>query len=257
MRTARLIGHVVRTAAGAVVGGALAALLAVALPGSVLQRASTTVASGALHGSARVKDGDTIVIVGTTVRLEGIDAPESAQSCRTADGGPWPCGHEATRALADLIGADDVACEHRGLDKYGRMLGVCFAGGRDLNAEMVRRGWAWAFVRYSQTYRGLEAAARVARVGIWQGDAQPPWDFRASRAAPPTQPLALTQPLHAGPAAVNGCTIKGNVTAGGLIYHTPSSPWYQKVSMGGATGKRWFCSESEAVAAGWRAAIVR
>ena len=257
MRRARLVGHTVRSVAGVVVGGALASVLTVTLPSAVHEREPAVVAGGVLHGPARVKDGDTIVIAGTTIRLEGIDAPESAQSCRTSDGGSWPCGHEATRALADLIGVADVACSNRGLDKYGRMLGVCSAGSRHLNALMVERGWAWAFVRYSQAYSGLEAVARAARVGIWQGEAQPPWEFRASRAAHPTQPLALTQPLHAGPAAVERCTIKGNVTASGLIYHTPASPWYHQVTMGGATGKRWFCSESEAIAAGWRAANVR
>ena len=256
MRRARLVGHIIRGVAGVVVGGALASVLAVT-PSAVHERASTAVAGGVLHGPARVKDGDTIVIAGTTIRLEGIDAPEVAQSCRTSDGGSWPCGREATRALADLIGVADVACTNGGLDKYGRMLGVCSAGGRNLNALMVERGWAWAFVRYSQAYSGLEAAARAARVGIWQGEAQPPWDFRASRSAHPTQPLALTQPLHAGRTAADGCAIKGNVTASGLIYHTPSSPWYHKVTMSGVTGKRWFCSETEAVAAGWRAANVR
>lgn len=257
MRRARLVGHIVRSFAGAVVGGALAAVLAVTLPSAVHELAPTAVAGSALHGPARVKDGDTIVIAGTTIRLEGIDAPEAAQSCRTSDGGSWPCGRESTRALADLIGADDVACVHRGFDKYSRMLAVCSAGGRNLNALMVQRGWAWAFVRYSQAYSGLEMEARSSRVGIWQGDAQAPWDFRASGSAQANARHAFAQPRQAAPAAVDGCAIKGNVTASGLIYHTPSSPWYHKVSMGGATGKRWFCSETEAVAAGWRAANIR
>ena len=54
-----------------------------------------------------------------------------------------------------------------------------------------------------------------------------------------------------------GCTIKGNVTwTGARIYHLPWSPWYEAVKMDAASlqrkGKRWFCSEAEATAAGWR-----
>ena len=46
--------------------------------------------------------------------------------------------------------------------------------------------------------------------------------------------------------------IKGNVTANGRIYHLPWSPWYNRIRMDGTKGKRWFCSEKEAIAAGWR-----
>jgi hypothetical protein len=55
-------------------------------------------------------------------------------------------------------------------------------------------------------------------------------------------------------AAPNGCAIKGNVTAHGHIYHMPWSPWYGKVRIDPTKGERWFCSESEAKAAGWRPA---
>ena len=53
-------------------------------------------------------------------------------------------------------------------------------------------------------------------------------------------------------AAPNGCAIKGNVTAHGRIYHMPWSPWYEQVKIEARKGKRWFCSEAEALAAGWR-----
>jgi hypothetical protein len=54
-------------------------------------------------------------------------------------------------------------------------------------------------------------------------------------------------------AAVSGdCPIKGNITSSGHIYHMPWSPWYEKVRIDTAKGERWFCSEREALAAGWR-----
>jgi endonuclease YncB( thermonuclease family) len=197
-----------------------------------------------LAGIARVIDGDTIEIAGRHVRLEGIDAPEIAQTCGRWLIGTWPCGKAAGDALEKLIGGATVSCGSHGLDKYGRTLGVCFVAGRDINAEMVREGYAWAFIRYSTSYVQEEAEARALRVGIWQGEAEPAWEFRAHRWAGAEQ------------AAPNGCAIKGNVTAHGRIYHMPWSPWYGKIRIDEAKGKRWFCTEAEALAAGWRPVAV-
>jgi endonuclease YncB( thermonuclease family) len=207
------------------------------------------IARGAmLVGIPRVIDGDTIDIEGTRVRLEGIDAPETGQTCNDRHGRPWDCGNAATKVLRDLIGHNEVQCRHAGLDKYGRMLGTCYVGQVDINAEMVHSGYAWAYVKYSTAYVQQEAAARAAMFGIWQGTAMAAWDYRAQKWAVVAQQ------------APQGCAIKGNVTPNGLIYHMPWSPWYEKVRMGsGPTpdgGKRWFCSETEAQAAGWRAAYM-
>ena len=194
-------------------------------------------------GQASVVDGDTIDIGGQRIRLEGIDAPEVAHVCQRADGRDWPCGRVALKALKVLIGNNEVVCDSDGKDKYGRVLAICFADGRDLNASMVTAGLAWAFVRYSQTYAGEEAKARQALVGVWEGIAQAPWDFRQSgwKAAETTAP--------------KGCAIKGNVSSKGHIYHMPWSPWYDRVTIEARRGEHWFCSENEAKAAGWRPAI--
>jgi hypothetical protein len=141
-----------------------------------------------------------------------------------------------------LIGADGVTCHDRGRDKYGRILGQCYAGSLEINAEMVRHGYAWAFIKYSRTYLEMESEARALRAGIWQGDATPAWDYRAGKWA------------AAAPAAPNGCAIKGNITRNGQIYHMPWSPFYGRTRIDERRGERWFCSEDEAVAAGWRAA---
>jgi len=198
--------------------------------------------TGDLAGPARVIDGDTIEIAGRHIRLEGIDAPETAQTCGRRLIGTWRCGAAAADALAKLVAQHKVSCESRGTDKYDRMLGICFVDGRDINAEMVREGFAWAFVKYSQTYVQQEAEARVERVGIWQGSAEPAWVYREKRWTGAEQ------------AAPKGCAIKGNVTEHGQIYHMPWSPWYGKVKIDELKGERWFCSEAEAIAAGWRAA---
>jgi len=136
-----------------------------------------TAASPQIAGKAMVIDGDTIEINRIRIRLHGIDAPESSQTC-AVNGEPAPCGRQAARALADKIGARPVRCIRRDTDAYGRAVAVCHADGRDLNAWMVAEGWALAFRRYSTDYVAQEEAARAAKRGVWRGAIEAPWDFR-------------------------------------------------------------------------------
>lgn len=119
----------------------------------------------------------------------------------------------------------------------------CAINGRDLATGIVRAGLAWAYVEYSQDYVALEAEARAAGRGVWQAEAEPPWEYRADR-----WDRAVAD-------APDGCPIKGNISSSGeRIYHTPWSPWYGRTKITESKGKRWFCDEAEAQAAGWRAA---
>jgi endonuclease YncB( thermonuclease family) len=122
-----------------------------------------------------VTDGDTIKVSGERYRLWGIDAPEKRQTCH--DG--WPAGAEATRFLRGLMRSGELECEPRTKDRYGRTVALCRAGGRDLGAEMVRAGLAWAFVKYSSDYVSEEQAARQQRQGIHSHDCEPAWEWRA------------------------------------------------------------------------------
>jgi len=92
-------------------------------------------------GSARIVDGDTIHISKTKIRLHGIDAPENKQFCN-ASGQEWPCGQEATQALVEAISDQSVTCKGGKRDRYKRLLAVCYVGNINLNAMMVRNGWA-------------------------------------------------------------------------------------------------------------------
>ncbi len=199
--------------------------------------------SDPIIGPARVIDGDTIDVGSVRVRLEGIDAPELGQSCGQRGGGTWNCGSAASNALEKMIGNQTVDCTPSGTDKYGRTLGLCRAGAIDLNSEMVRRGFAWAFVKYSTLFVAVEAEARATAAGVWQGEADPPWVFREHRWT------------SAAPDAPEGCAIKGNVSNKGHIYHLPWSPWYSRVKVDIGRGERWFCTEADALAAGWRPAM--
>ncbi len=124
-----------------------------------------------------VTDGDTIKLNGTTYRLWGIDAPESKQLC--ADG--WPAGRAATTFMRELLHNHAVECEARGLDRYGRTIGLCKADGVDIQAKMVKAGMAWAFRRYSHDYVVQEGDAQADNVGVHAHNCQLAWEWRAQR----------------------------------------------------------------------------
>lgn len=151
------------------------------------------------------------------------------------------CGVEALEALNDLLKSGTVTCDSMGEDGYGRIIGKCLVAGQDIGAKLVSDGFAYAFVKYSTDYVSEEDLARSRGVGVWQGDYQRPWDYRAEKWA------------YSKQTAPKGCPIKGNISRGGKIYHAPWSPWYGKTIIDEGKGERWFCSEADAVAAGWRA----
>ena len=124
-------------------------------------------------GVPSVADGDTLVLNGNRLRLEGIDAPEFMQSCQGV-GGNYACGKQARSFMVKLIGGRPVACEGWQPDKYGRLLVHCTAGSTQLNREMVAQGWAVAYGDYDLE----EAEARDARRGIWQGQFERPSIYR-------------------------------------------------------------------------------
>ena len=119
-----------------------------------------------LQGVASVIDGDTIEIHGARIRLNGIDAPESGQLCQDPRGTAWRCGQQASLALSDRIGRQVVSCQETDIDRYGRSVADCFAGGENLNRWMVREGWAVAYRQYSTAYVAAEEHARTGQRGI-------------------------------------------------------------------------------------------
>lgn len=136
-------------------------------------RPTGTPRDGVWSGTARVIDGDSLVVDGTEVRLKGIDAPEGRQSCQR-DGRDWPCGEDARRALQQLIAGQKVECRAPEVDQHGRNLAFCTAGSRELNREMVRVGFALSYPSFGSE----EAEAKAARRGLWSGTFQRPRDWR-------------------------------------------------------------------------------
>jgi endonuclease YncB( thermonuclease family) len=198
-------------------------------------------AAPATPAGVRVIDGDTFDVGDVRVRLYGVDAVEQSQTCRTEQGVEWNCGAWVAEKVATLFGGRNLDCEAVDTDRYGRVVARCFWDGADIAETLVGTGVVRAYPRYSQDYVALEAEARAQSFGLWSGTALAPEVYRHRIVAAPK--LAPT-----------GCAIKGNISKQGRLYHLPGSKWYDKTGIDETSGERWFCSESEATAAGWRKA---
>jgi endonuclease YncB( thermonuclease family) len=127
-----------------------------------------------------VQDGDSFVIQQTTIRLDGIDAPEIKQNCFSADGSIWRCGGEARNQLAKMLRKGDVKCEPQAKDRYGRTIAKCSARGiPDIAEELVRQGLAINAAKIGEgKYALAEEEAKNAKRGLWQGKFERPTEFR-------------------------------------------------------------------------------
>lgn len=133
-----------------------------------------------------VRDGDTVVVEPPgggeriTCRLYGIDAPETPK--RDKQGQPY--GKQAMKVLKGLVSDRDVTVTFIGERTYSREVCRIEKDGIDINQEMIRRGYAWAYVEYlkrphASSYAGAEEEARKRRMGLWQDvNPTPPWEFR-------------------------------------------------------------------------------
>lgn len=133
--------------------------------------------AGQTIGVASVIDGDSLTIGQTKIRLWGIDAVELYQTCQRNETF-WDCGKAAKQALIDTINGQPLACHQKDIDRYGRSVAECFAGEINLNAWMVRYGWALAYRRYTRQYIKDEKAAKAEQLGIWQSQFTEPWKWR-------------------------------------------------------------------------------
>ncbi|MBT5049672.1 MAG: thermonuclease family protein [Rhodospirillaceae bacterium] len=131
-----------------------------------------------ISGKPEIISGDTLSIGGTTVRLAGIDAPETGQNCRVVSGRIFDCGRISATALMDLTVAATVSCRLTGERLDSLPSAKCTAGGYDLSKGMVHTGWALAWPRSGTNYSAVEAAARKRKHGLWRGRFEMPWDWR-------------------------------------------------------------------------------
>ena len=119
----------------------------------------------------KIIDGDTIVLAHTIkIRMSGIDTPESKQMCNNENGDEYACGRAATEHLRQITGDGRVKCKMIKYEKYGRNLMTCYTtDDTDIQAQMVRDGYAVVSPYEPDTYRDDETNARAAKQGIWVG----------------------------------------------------------------------------------------
>ena len=239
------------------------------LVGCLLLSGMTLWAAPTSAANAIVKDGNTIQLADTTYRLDGIDAPELDQTCIDDHADPWSCGVDARDQLAKLVGGHVVHCEDRGPDPAykKRHFGVCTVEGEtvSLNQSLVAQGFAIVSGDAKSGFADDAAKAKSDRKGLWKGCLVSPGDFRLGNkdaallggACPADKdkeiravlfPEFLTMPPR--------CTIKAKfavrarVTGNVGIYHLQGCRSYPATT----SPDRWFCTEDDAQAAGFRRA---
>lgn len=218
----------------------LSCILIITFPRSLAYSANRQV----LYKVTKVIDGDTIQVkIGARkekVRLLGIDAPETKNTSKSVQ-----CfGKEAFKKMKKLVLGKKVRLEadstNSDRDKYNRLLRYLYLkDGTFVNANLVKNGYAFAYFKFPFQFKAefqqYQTKAREARKGLWNSD---------------------NCPQEKLPATTNNtsiCAIKGNINSSGdKIYHMPNGSYYNQTTIDESAGEKWFCSEEEAVADGWR-----
>lgn len=133
--------------------------------------------SKTILGKARIIDGDTIHIKSNKIRLHGIDAPETKQTCKI-DNQDWYCGKQSTKELKNLIKNQKVECNVNDVDRYNRYVAICYVNEININQWMVKNGWAIAYRYYSKDYIVEEKYANDNKLGIWNSVFIEPYAYR-------------------------------------------------------------------------------
>jgi endonuclease YncB( thermonuclease family) len=101
-----------------------------------------------ISGPARVRDGDTVIVSGTVVRLKGVDAAELGTAR----------GENAKRVMIALV-TGTLTCRVTGEKTWGREVGYCVTtDGIDINQAIIASGAALACPRYDDRYMRYERA---------------------------------------------------------------------------------------------------
>ncbi len=175
--------NALRRSVGIFLGALLLAFAATSASGQAQEDAPVEPGQTFTGRVVEVTDGDTFGVRRSlggevTIRLHGIDAPESSQSYGTA----------ATRAARRYVGGKDVRVTVEEIGRYGRAVARIEAEGGDLGAMLIGDGLAWHYREYAPNeteYRRLQRQARNARRGLWsQSNPVPPWEWRDRTSGP-------------------------------------------------------------------------
>ena len=200
-------------------------------------------ASGTVQGKATVVSGAHLRVGGTLVRLFGIEAPEAGQTCVGAGRKQESCALAAKTALQKLVAGKLVSCELSSRQSEAAAVATCTVNGADIAGQLVRGGSVFAESGLFSTYASAEREANAARAGVWRSGAARPAEYRAK-----VWDEAKDQ-------APDGCPIKALVNGEAKTYLVPWAANYDRAKVKASRGERWFCTEAEARAAGWVAAV--
>ena len=231
---------------------------------------ATLSASQGWAASPTVRDASTLQLADVTYRLDGIDAPAFDQICIDEHADAWTCGVEARDQLAKLIDNREVRCEDLGADPgyKKRHIGICTVEGEtvSLNQLLVRQGFALNFEPSAKArFKEDEAGAKDNRRGLWKGCFVAPQEFRHGRkdgallggSCRTDKDREIRGVLFPEDAAMPpGCSIKGKFAVRARftghvgVYHLQGCRSYPALTK----PDRWFCSEEDAQAGGFRKA---
>jgi micrococcal nuclease len=210
----------------------------------------------------KVVDGDTIDVeingVEERIRIIGINSPESVDP-----GKPVECfANEASNKAKELLENKSVTLEadntQTNKDKYNRLLRHIFLeDGTNFAETIIRDGHAYEYTydlpyKYQSEYKRAEKEARENKRGLWADDT-----CRGSLEIPivtteETKEEEVIEPKIEE--ETKECLIKENISykTGEKIYHVPGGRYYDQTVISPLRGERWFCTEQEAINAGWR-----
>jgi len=96
-------------------------------------------ATEVLVGRVSVVDGDTLEMHSNRIRLHGIDAPESGQSCIDEKNNTYRCGQLSANRMASYVSGKTVHCEIKDKDRYGRLVAACSVDDVDVNELIAEK----------------------------------------------------------------------------------------------------------------------
>lgn len=172
----------------------------------------------------KVIDGDTFDTKdGERIRLYEIDAPEYPKGCLS---------EESKNRLETMILNQKINYQRIGKDNFGRILAYVYFNKIFINEALVQEGLAYfqkakILNENSLLLEQSQEKAKIIKRGVWSN-------------------ICLTQKEN--------CLIKGNYRSAGntRIYHLPDCYNYDRITIKPGTSDRWFCTEVEAKAAGFR-----
>ncbi len=204
----------------------------------------------------RVIDGDTIELHdGRVVRYIGVDTPETKHPSKKQE-----CfGIEASEFNEQMVLNKVVQLEKdvSQVDRYGRLLRYVWLDGVLVNQELVEKGYAFARsyppdVAKQELFLQAEQKAREQENGLWgKCDSN---NLERINALMDLNEYTVDEDVVETNNKQEGCVIKGNISENGQLFHIPGCASYSTVKIDESKGEQWFCSEREAIDAGWEKA---